>query len=64
MIRLNDSFLRPVQALPPLHSTISFTRNLLTVENSTAFVTVDNHSYFVESEVDEFEDLDNNMIGL
>ena len=55
MIWLPDSFLWTFQPLPPLESTITFTGNLLTVENGTALIAVDNHSYFVEDENDKFE---------
>ena len=35
MIRLTNSFLRPYQPLSPVESTITFTCDLLTVENGT-----------------------------
>ena len=38
--------------------------NLLTIENGSAFITVDDHSYFVESEMDDFKDLDDKMSSL
>ena len=59
IMRLPDSFLRAYQPLPPVESTITFTGDLLTVENGIAFVAVHDHSYFFENEFDEFEQLDN-----
>ena len=41
---------------------MTFTGDLLTVENGIAFVTVDDHSYFGGNEIDDFEEMDNNMV--
>ena len=61
LMRLPGSFLWPYQPLPPIGKTISFTGNLLTVEDGTAFVGVYDHSFFMEDDIDEFECLDNLM---
>ena len=61
MICVPNGFLWSYQPLPPLGSLITFTGDLLTVENGMASVGVDDHSYFVEDEVQMFEELDNLM---
>ena len=58
MMRLPESFLWPYQPLPSIGKTISFTGNLLTVEDDTAFVGVYNHSFFMEDDVDEVDYLE------
>ena len=61
MMRVPGSFLRPYQPLPAIGKIITFTGNLLTVEDGTAFIGVYDHSFFMEDDIDEFEYLDNLM---
>ena len=56
-IRLKDSFLRHFQPLPNPHSIIHFTGDLLTMKNNTAFVAVDDHSFY-DIQGDEFDTID------
>ena len=46
MMHVKINCLQSFQSLPPLESIISFAGDLLTVQNDTAFVAVDDHSYF------------------
>ena len=55
----NNSGCKPYQPLPPVGKPVTFTRNLLTVENDTAFVGVYNLCFFLEDSVDEINYLKN-----
>ena len=61
MIRVINGLLWPYYPLPPAEGLITFTGNLLTVENRTVFVAVDDHSCFVEDEIQMFEEQENLM---
>ena len=59
MMRVKKNCLQPFQSLPAVDTTTNFTGDVLTIENDTLFVTVDDHSYFPPQ--DDIFDIDNDL---